>query len=226
MPDMKIGLMKGETIPRDIKGRRIICCFCNGEGTWDTKTLEKFAKRFPEAKEWYLHKLPERLRYPGQVLFCPGNNENTIVAIMICSTETADKYGSKIQFPYLYGCLLQAMVKAKQAEASVIVSKLGTDMVEWQWRKLVWILNHAAEMNEGVTAIAVSPYDLSDIFAEPKKKKTTSRKTKAKKDLEDSEETDSEKDNWAGPQENGRDQQLSMPEEKEDKKYNKYDNLR
>lgn len=148
------------------------------------------------------------------------------MAIMICSTETADKYGSKIQSPYLYGCLLQAMVKAKQAEASVIVSKLGTDMVEWQWRKLVWILNHAAEMNEGVTAIAVSPYDLSDIFAEPKKKKTTSRKTKAKKDLEDSEETDSEKDNWAGPQENGRDQQLSMPEEKEDKKYNKYDNLR
>ena len=132
-------------------------------------------------KEWYLYKLPEQLRYPGQVLFCPGNNENTIVAIMICSTETADKYGSKIQFPYLYGCLLQAMVKAKQAEASVIVSKLGADMVEWQWRKLVWILNHAAEMNEGVTAIAVSPYDLSDIFAEPKKKKTTSRKTKAKK---------------------------------------------
>ena len=155
MPDMRISLMKGETIPRDIKGRRIICCFCNDKGTWDTKTLEKFAKRFPEAKEWYLHKLPEQLRYPGQVLFCPGNNENTIVAIMICRTETADKYGSKIQFPYLYGCLLQAMVKAKQAEASVIVSKLGTDMVEWQWRKLIWILNHAAEMNEGVTAIAV-----------------------------------------------------------------------
>ena len=181
MPDMRISLMKGETIPRDIKGRRIICCFCNDKGTWDTKTLEKFAKRFPEAKEWYLHKLPEQLRYPGQVLFCPGNNENTIVAIMICSTETADKYGSKIQFPYLYGCLLQAMVKAKQAEASVIVSKLGTDMVEWQWRKLIWILNHAAEMNEGVTAIAVSPYDLSDVFVEPKKKKSTSRKTKAKK---------------------------------------------
>ena len=155
MPDMRISLMKGETIPRDIKGRRIICCFCNDKGTWDTKTLEKFAKRFPEAKEWYLHKLPEQLRYPGQVLFCPGNNENTIVAIMICSTETSDKYGSKIQFPYLYGCLLQAMVKAKQAEASVIVSKLGTDMVEWQWRKLIWILNHAAEMNEGVTAIAM-----------------------------------------------------------------------
>lgn len=210
MPDMRISLLKGETIPRDIKGRRIICCFCNDKGTWDTKTLEKFAKRFPEAKEWYLHKLPEQLRYPGRVLFCPGNNENTIVAIMICSTETADKYGSKIQFPYLYGCLLQAMVKAKQAEASVIVSKLGTDMVEWQWRKLIWILNHAAEMNEGVTAIAVSPYDLSDVFVEPKKKKSTFRKTKAKKDLEDSEETDSEKDNWDGPQENGRDQQLSM----------------
>ena len=72
MPDMRISLMKGETIPRDIKGRRIICCFCNDKGTWDTKTLEKFAKRFPEAKEWYLHKLPEQLRYPGQVLFCPG----------------------------------------------------------------------------------------------------------------------------------------------------------
>ena len=227
MPDMRISLMKGETIPRDIKGRRIICCFCNDKGTWDTKTLEKFAKKFPEAKEWYLHKLPEQLRYPGQVLFCPGNNENTIVAIMICSTETADKYGSKIQFPYLYGCLLQAMVKAKQAEASVIVSKLGTDMVEWQWRKLIWILNHAAEMNEVVTAIAVSPYDLSDVFVEPKKKKSTSRKAKPNKDLEDSEENDSEeKDNWDGPQENGRDQQLSMPDEKEDKKYSKYDNLR
>lgn len=50
MPDMRISLMKGETIPRDIKGRRIICCFCNDKGTWDTKTLEKFAKRFPEAK--------------------------------------------------------------------------------------------------------------------------------------------------------------------------------
>ena len=87
MPDMRISLMKGETIPRDIKGRRIICCFCNDKGTWDTKTLEKFAKRFPEAKEWYLHKLPERLRYPGQVLFCPGNNENTIVAIMICRRQ-------------------------------------------------------------------------------------------------------------------------------------------
>ena len=178
------------------------------------RLLRNLQRDSPEAKEWYLHKLPEQLRYPGQVLFCPGNNENTIVAIMICSTETADKYGSKIQFPYLYGCLLQAMVKAKQAEASVIVSKLGTDMVEWQWRKLIWILNHAAEMNEGVTAIAVSPYDLSDVFVEPKKKKSTSRKTKAKKDLEDSEETDSEKDNWDGPQENGRDQQLSMPDEK------------
>ena len=98
MPDMRISLMKGETIPRDIKGRRIICCFCNDKGTWDTKTLEKFAKRFPEAKEWYLHKLPEQLRYPGQVLFCPGNNENTIVAIMICSTETADKYGITMCF--------------------------------------------------------------------------------------------------------------------------------
>lgn len=42
-----------------------------------------------------------------------------------------------------------------------------------------------------------------------------------------SEENDSEeKDNWDGPQENGRDQQLSMPDEKEDKKYSKYDNLR
>ncbi len=146
---------------------------------------------------------------------------------MICSTETADKYGSKIQFPYLYGCLLQAMVKAKQAEASVIVSKLGTDMVEWQWRKLLWILNHAAEMNEGVTAIAVSPYDLSDVFVEPKKRRSPlPERRKPKKDLEDSEETDSEKDNWDGPQENGRDQQLSMPDEKEDKKYSKYDNLR
>ena len=95
-------------------------------------------------------------------------------------------------------------------------------MVEWQWRKLIWILNHAAEMNEGVTAIAVSPYDLSDVFVEPKKKKSTSRKANPKKNLEDSEE----KDNWDGPQENGRDQQLSMPDEKEDKKYSKYDNLR
>ena len=81
-------------------------------------------------------------------------------------------------------------------------------------------------MNEGVTTIAVSPYDLSDVFVEPKKKKSTSRKAKPNKDLEDSEETDSEKDNWDGPQENGRDQQLSMPDEKEDKKYSKYDNLR
>ena len=61
---------------------------------------------------------------------------------------------------------------------------------------------------------------------EPKKKKSTSRKAKPNKDLEDSEENDSEKDNWDGPQENGRDQQLSMPDEKEDKKYSKYDNLR
>ena len=69
-------------------------------------------------------------------------------------------------------------------------------MVEWQWRKLIWILNHAAEMNEGVTAIAVSPYDLSDIFAEPKKKKTTSRKTKAKKDLEDSKSNSADVDGF------------------------------
>ena len=60
----------------------------------------------------------------------------------------------------------------------------------------------------------------------PKRRSPLPERRKPKKDLEDSEETDSEKDNWDGPQENGRDQQLSMPDEKEDKKYSKYDNLR
>ena len=42
--------------PASIPGRKIFCCLCSEDGVWDGTCLEKFAARFPDAKERYLEK--------------------------------------------------------------------------------------------------------------------------------------------------------------------------
>ena len=84
--------------PASVPGRKIICCLCSNDGVWDGTCLEKFAARFPDAKERYLEKANEQQLHIGHVLYCKGKDENTLVADMICRTKEFDKFKSNVHY--------------------------------------------------------------------------------------------------------------------------------
>lgn len=169
--------------PASIPGRKIFCCLCSEDGVWNGTCLEKFAARFPDAKERYLEKANEQQLHIGYVLYCKGKDENTLVADMICRTKEFDKFKSNVHYGYLYGCLLQVVLKAQQANATVIVAELGIDLQEWQWRKLKPILEHAVdETDKKVRVVVASPYDLVEV-EDGEEHHASKRKTKRSKDV-------------------------------------------
>lgn len=169
--------------PASVPGRKIICCLCSNDGVWDGTCLEKFAARFPDAKERYLEKANEQQLHIGHVLYCKGKDENTLVADMICRTKEFDKFKSNVHYGYLYGCLLQVVLKAQQANATIIVAELGIDLQEWQWRKLKPILEHAVDKTDkNVRVVVAAPYDLVEV-EDDKEHHASKRKAKRSKDV-------------------------------------------
>ena len=101
---------------------------------------------------------------------------------MICRTKGFDKFKSNVHYGYLYGCLLQVVLKAQQANATVIVAEPGIDLQEWQWRKLKPILEHAVdETDKKVQVVVASPYDLVEV-EDGEEHHASKRKTKCSKD--------------------------------------------
>lgn len=112
-----------------------------------------------------------------------ANDENTLVADMICRTKEFDKFKSNVHYGYLYGCLLQVVLKAQQANATIIVAELGIDLQEWQWRKLKPILEHAVdETDKNVRVVVAAPYDLVEV-EDDKEHHASKRKAKRSKDV-------------------------------------------
>ena len=194
-------LTRTGTLPVGIHGRRIICCLCRYADVWD-ESLDDCAALFPDAKTRYLEKAHEESLRLGQVIFCKGENEDTLIADMICRKDKPDEYGSDVHFGYLYGCFLQVILKGLQANATVVVSVPGANFKEWQWRKLIPILKRSIEVTETldentgnvkdkvVTAIVGSPYDLipydKELSETSAKRKATRKWKKAGEDSEES----------------------------------------
>lgn len=194
-------LTRTGALPVGIHGRRIICCLCRDTNVWD-ENLDDFAALFPDAKTRYLEKAQEESLRLGQVIFCKGENEDTLIADMICRKDKPDEYGSDVHFGYLYGCFLQVVMKGLQANATVVVSVPGVNFREWQWRKLIPILKRSIEVTEirdentanikdkVVTAVVGSPYDLIPYdkeFSEASaKRKATQKRKKVGENSEES----------------------------------------
>lgn len=194
-------LTRTGALPVGIHGRRIICCLCRDTNVWD-ESLDDFAALFPDAKTRYLEKAQEESLRLGQVIFCKGENEDTLIADMICRKDKPDEYGSDVHFGYMYGCFLQVVLKGLQANATVVVSVPGVNFREWQWRKLIPILKRSIEVTEiwdentgnikdkVVTAVVGSPYDLIPYdkeFSEASaKRKVTQKRKKVRENSEES----------------------------------------
>lgn len=196
-------LSRTGTLPIGIHGRKIICCLCRDNNVWD-ESLDSLATLFPDAKTRYLEQSQEKSLHLGQVIFCKGEDEDTLIADMICRKVESDEYGSDVHFGYLYGCFLQVVLKGLQASATVVVSVPGVNFREWQWRKLIPILKHSIEVTEirdentdrikdkAITAVVGSPYDLTPYdkeLGETSAKRKATRKRK--KTGEDSAESSS-----------------------------------
>lgn len=123
-------LTRTGTLPVGIHGRRIICCLCPDTNTWD-KGLDDFAALFPDAKTRYLEQVQKKPPRLGQVIFCKGEDEDTLIADMICRKDKPDAYDSDVHFGYLYSCFLQVVLKGLQANATVVVSVPGVNFREW-----------------------------------------------------------------------------------------------
>lgn len=194
-------LTRTGTLPVGIHGRRIICCLCPDTNTWD-KGLDDFAAFFPDAKTRYLEQVQKKPPRLGQVIFCKGEDEDTLIADMICRKDKPDAYDSDVHFGYLYSCFLQVVLKGLQANATVVVSVPGVNFREWQWRKLIPILKHSIEVTETldentgnvkdkvVTAIVGSPYDLipydKELGEASAKRKATRKRKKTEENSEES----------------------------------------
>ena len=108
-------LTRTGTLPVGIHGRRIICCLCPDTNTWD-KGLDDFAALFPDAKTRYLEQAQNKPPRLGQVIFCKGEDEDTLIADMVCRKDKPDMYDSDVHFGYLYSCFLQVVLKGLQAK--------------------------------------------------------------------------------------------------------------
>ena len=51
---------------------------------------------------------PPRL---GQVIFCKGEDEDTLIADMVCRKDKPDAYDSDVHFGYLYSCFFASSPK-------------------------------------------------------------------------------------------------------------------
>lgn len=188
---MAVEYKYSKTLPVSIPGRKIYCCLCSETGVWAGTGLDKFATQFPDAKERYLENAKEHRLRLGHVLYCPGKDENSIAADMICRMKDADSFGNDIHFGYLYGCFLQAALKGQLANATVIVATPGTDLQEWQWRKLMPILEHAIEVTDSsVRAVVAAPFDL--VAVDNDEHHTTKHKAKRSKGASKSSRNDDE----------------------------------
>ena len=52
---------------------------------------------------------------------------------------------NKVNYGYLYGCFLQVVMKAKLAEANILLMSPGCKITENQWHKIKPILEGALE---------------------------------------------------------------------------------
>ena len=188
---MAVEYKYSKTLPVSIPGRKIYCCLCSETGVWAGTGLDKFATRFPDAKERYLENAKDHRLRLGHVLYCPGKDENSIAADMICRMKDTDSFGNDIHFGYLYGCFLQAALKGQLANATVIVATPGADLQEWQWRKLMPILEHAIEVTDSsVRAVVAAPFDL--VAVDNDEHHTTKHKAKRSKGASKSSRNDDE----------------------------------
>ena len=122
-------------------GKNIVCVFCDSNGVFDNESI---ADMFPDAKARY-DKSEHRI---GHVVNCYGN-ERTVIADMVCFED------GKINYGYLYGCFLQVIMKAKKAEANVLLASPGCKITENQWNKIKPILEGALEKEGPDTNVVV-----------------------------------------------------------------------
>lgn len=82
-------------------------------------------------------------------------------------------------------------LKGQLANATVIVATPGADLQEWQWRKLMPILEHAIEVTDSsVRAVVAAPFDL--VAVDNDEHHTTKHKAKRSKGASKSSRNDDE----------------------------------
>ena len=116
---------------QEFPGKNIVCVFCDSSGVFKNESIESM---FPDAKVRY----DKSEHHLGHVVNCYGN-KRTVIADMICLEN------NKVNYGYLYGCFLQVVMKAKLAEANILLMSPGCKITENQWHKIKPILEGALE---------------------------------------------------------------------------------
>mgnify|MGYP006991515324 FL=1 len=128
-----------------ISGRKIVCCFCSTDDDWKNEQMQALIKDYPDVETKIKDAIASKRFGLGKVIYAKGN-ETSIVAILTVVKS------NQIQYPYLYGALLDITLRAFQAKAFIVMTEPYMKLLNNQWNKIKPMLSRCIEITQKSSA--------------------------------------------------------------------------
>lgn len=127
--------------PNSMSGRKIVCCFCSSDEEWKSEQIKALIKDYPDAETKIKDAITSKRFRLGKVIYAKGNSTSIIAILTVVKNN-------QVQYPYLYGALLDITLRAFQAKAFIVMTEPYMKLLNNQWSKIKPMLSRCIEITQ------------------------------------------------------------------------------
>ena len=118
-----------------------MCCFCSSDEEWKSEQIQALIKDYPDAETKIKDAITSKRFGLGKVIYAKGNSTSIIAILTVVKNN-------QVQYPYLYGALLDITLRAFQAKAFIVMTEPYMKLSNNQWSKIKPMLSRCIEITQ------------------------------------------------------------------------------